>query len=196
MSSSWLIDAGVVFGTILGLEIVDRTNMTVIRLASLHSSRAVWTGAAVAYVTSTMIAVVAGQAIVLYLSQYLVDIRVIGGVGIVAFGAYALAKSYEEGDEAAPVLREGTVFLSTFAVILALETGDDTQIFTILFMVWVGNIVLVFFAALLGFIAALSVGVTVGRWVKGRFHPQKIERVTSILIMAVGVVTIALAVLY
>jgi putative Ca2+/H+ antiporter (TMEM165/GDT1 family) len=193
MTSSWLLDAGVVFGTILGLEIVDRTNMTVIRLASLHSPRAVWTGAALAYVVSTLITVLAGQVIVLYLSPYLIDIRVMGGVGIVGYGAYALFKSYREDEEVAPALREGTMFLSTFAVILALEMGDDTQIFTILFMVWVGNLLLVLVAALLGFFGALSVGVGVGRWAKGKFHPQRIERVTSGLIMVVGAATIALA---
>lgn len=195
MSAFWLYDVLVVFGTIFGLEIVDRTNMTVIRLSGLHSHRAVWVGAALAYVVSTSIAVLAGQAIVTYLSPYLVAIRVIGGVGIVAYGAYSFYSSFRESEEAPVVIGERTILLSTFLVILALETGDDTQIFTILFMVWVGNLLVVLLAALIGLLSALSIGVGIGRFIKGRIHPVRIERVTSAVIMAVGIITIFYALL-
>ncbi len=196
MVDLWVAQALIVFGTIFSLELIDRTNMTVLKFASNHSPRAVWVGAALAFSVTTGVAVLAGHLIVTYLGPYLFDVRVAGGIGIIAYGAYCLLKAYRTEEESGIPMDERTTLVQTFLVILALETGDDTQIFTVLFVAWFSNILLVFAAALLALLLVLSIGVTTGKVLRERVEPRLLERVTSLIIIAVGIGTILYAVWY
>lgn len=193
MVDQWVIETVTVFCTILFLEIFDRTNITVISLSSRSTAKAVWAGAALAFTLSTIVAVLLGQIVLSVFLQYILYIRVIGGAGIIAFGVWTFLKSKEPEKESPTMSSERASFVQALLLILALETGDDTQLLTILFVSWVGNAILVLVAALSGLLVAMTLGVKSGQFLKGRVSTRNLERASSVIITMVGVVTILTA---
>jgi len=189
MDLEWIAAGALVFATIFALEFVDRTNLANIALSSRNPPKQVWVGAALAFTASTAISVALGALVLGLLLPEILYIKVGGGAFIVAYGAWSLLRSGSEdiGDEKVSAEK---VVVGTFSLILFLEMGDDTQILTILFVASLGNLLLVFFAALLGLLCMSAVGVSLGGYLKGKLPPKTVERVSSILMILVGIVLI------
>ena len=191
--------AAVVFVVLFLAELVDRTNVAVMsRAAEGHAFR-VWSGAAGAYVVSSALAVAVGALVLAGLSPYLREIRLVGGAVIVAYGIWALYQSRSPDLEGSERLRRrgpaSGIVLSTFALVLLLEMGDNTQVLTLLFAASSSAPVAVFLAASAGLVCASAVGASVGSYLSARVHPRTLRRVFGSVLLVVGGLTILFALL-
>ena len=186
---SVLVSFVLVFAVIAGLEFADRTNFALISLAAKEPPRAVWAGAAAAFVVTTALAVVIGTALVAALPAYLVDLRLAGGALLLGYAGYLLW--HREADE--PIRTRRSAGLTAFVLILLLELGDTTMIFTINFVFTVGNPLLVGIAAGLGLITVAATASLIGSRVGVRLEPAKLDRLVIAILTAVGVLTIVYA---
>ncbi len=187
MSTSELYGALVVYAIIGGLELVDRTNFSLIALAARNSPLATFAGGAIAFIASTALAVSIGTALVTALGPSRIGIlRVAGGAFLIAYAIWLFSRPVEEG----AVSRTGhSALLTALAVTFLLELGDTTMIFQIVFVATYGGwIVLIAGAA--GLITAAAVGTTIGRHVGLRVRPALLQKIVVVVLVAVGVVTI------
>lgn len=195
-----LLEGGLlVYGTILGFELIDRTNFAVIGLAARHEPRAVWYGATIAFLITSAFAVVVGYVIVTELPAYLPWLKVVGGAILIAYGVHGFlvraVKAEVEVASSPSTLSRGGVVTRALGLVLLLETGDNTQILTILFVGGVGNAFVVFLAAFAALSTAAAIGATNGAYLKRRLPPARLERILSSILIVVGAVTLSLGVL-
>ncbi len=194
-----------VFAVIFLFEIVDRTNFATISLAGKHPAKQVWTGAALAFTVSSAISVGIGAVVVAYLPAYLMWVKLLGGAILIAFGLRAVLGGDGEEEERSAEEKLGPVpprrvVLTAFALILFLEMGDNTQILTFEFVAYAGPspgavvLLVVFVAATLALWCTAAVGALSGRFLRSRVPAEKLERVLGAILVAIGAVTIALAI--
>lgn len=198
MITELLASAGLVFGVIFGFELVDRTNFGVIALSARHPRRAVWEGASLAFLTSTAIAVLLGLAAISLLAPYLLWIKVLGGLILVAFGIRGLLTRAPDEEEAADRRTEAPLTAAqvrsvAFSLILFLEMGDNTQVLTILFVASIRNVLLVFVSAALALVCVAAIGSRSGEWLRTRVPTGRLERYLAAILCVVGLLTILIA---
>jgi putative Ca2+/H+ antiporter (TMEM165/GDT1 family) len=195
--SALLTQAVGVFAVIFAFELVDRTNFGIVALSAKHSPSDVWTGAALAFVLSTLISVGIGLIAISFLAPYLTWVKVAGGLILILFGVRGLAKrgAEEDAEEKADdtPLRPSRVRLLAFSLILFLEMGDNTQILTILFVASTRNPLLVFVAAVLGLVAVAAIGVRSGEFLRSRVPAERLEKLLAAILVVVGSLTILFA---
>jgi putative Ca2+/H+ antiporter (TMEM165/GDT1 family) len=179
----------VVFAVIAGTELIDRTNFALIGLASKHPPYSIWFGAAGAFVLASALAVAIGTALVALLQGQIVFLRLGGGAFLLAYAGYLAW--VPEKDRAPPSGR--TAFTTAFLLILLLEMGDTTMIFTINFLLIVPNPLVVFAASALALVSVAAIGTTVGARLGVKVDPKKLERWVVVILAAVGVGTIVYA---
>jgi putative Ca2+/H+ antiporter (TMEM165/GDT1 family) len=179
----------IVLGVIGGLELFDRTSFALIGLATRARPLPTWAGGAVAFCATTAAAVVAGAALESVLGPaHVAWLRVGGGAFLVAYAAWI----YLRGGDEDPVERERDVasaFLAAFLTIFALELGDTTMIFEVVFVADYGWLVVL----LGGSVALVSVAawdVALGHRLGTRVSPERLRLIVSALMLAVGVATI------
>lgn len=193
-----------VFAVIFLFEIVDRTNFAIVGLAGKHPPRDVWVGAAGAFAVSSVISVGIGLAALTYLPAYLVWIRVVGGIVLIAFGLRSLLKDEEKEVEEAEARFEPTparskVWATAFALVLFLEMGDNTQILTFEFVAAAGSspgtalLLVILVSAMLALWSVASIGATAGRFLRERIPAEQLERLLGGILVVVGVLTILVA---
>ncbi len=190
MASSVLFIFAFVFGVIGGLELLDRTCFAVIAFSSKHPPFQTWAGAAAAFVGTTALSVGVGGALEDAFHRELEWVRVGGGVVLLAYAAYLLW--VPEQDRQPPTGR--SAFTAAFLLILLLELGDTTMIFTILFSVEFGNLVVVFLAAALALASVAAFASFLGSRLGARVEPRVLERVIVVILTVAGVLTILYAV--
>ncbi|MDG6898718.1 MAG: TMEM165/GDT1 family protein [Nitrososphaerota archaeon] len=188
-----------VFATFFAFELTDRTNFGVIGLAGKHDPRWVWTGAAMAFVVSTAIAIAIALTTETFFGGYLDYLKIAGGVVLVAFGLRtllhqeeAVAKNAERSIEKADSRDSG--LQSAFLLILFLEMGDNTQFLTIEF-VWNGlaSWQVIFLSASLALVSVAAIGASGGRYLKTKLSPERLETVMGSALVITGIATIVLA---
>jgi putative Ca2+/H+ antiporter (TMEM165/GDT1 family) len=189
MANDVVLEFALVFAVIGGLELLDRTNFALIGLAAKLPPRSVWAGAATAFVITTVLAVVIGAALVAALGGHIVYLRLGGGVFLLGYAAYLLA--VPEADRRPPEGR--SAYATALLLILLLELGDTTMIFTILFVASVGNPLLVGVAAGLALVAVAASAALIGSRLGARVEPKLLERVVIVILVVAGVVTILYA---
>lgn len=192
MDLSWLATGLAIYLTILGLEVVDRTNMLVISLSAKRRPREVWIGASLAFVLSTAIAVTIGALFVNLLVQHLFYLRLAGGLFVISYGAWMLLRRGAEEEPPAPTGVHRTV-LEAFLFVLLLEMGDDTQILTVLFVASTRNLLLVMVAASLGLVSTSAIGARAGGFLRQRLSPLAMTRISSVVIITVGLLLVVYA---
>jgi Ca2+/H+ antiporter, TMEM165/GDT1 family len=189
MASTLLFIFAFVFAVIGGLELLDRTCFAVIAFSSKHPAFQTWAGASAAFVGTTLLSVAVGGGLEAAFSRELVWVRVGGGVVLLGYAAYLYF--IPEQDRQPPTGR--SAFTAAFLLILALELGDTTMIFTILFSVEFGNLVIVFFAAALALICVAGFASYVGSRLGARVEPRLLERVVVVILTLAGILTILYA---
>ena len=199
MPSSVVAAGLLVYATIFGFELVDRTHFAVIGLAGRHGRGPVWLGAAAAFVVASAIAVAIGYLFVALLPGYLPWVKIAGGTVLVAFGVRGVLRA-ADAEEDVPAERRAalgrwTVPLTAFGTVLFLEMGDNTQILTIVFVGALRAPLLVFVAACLALVSVAAIGATGGGLLRRRVSPARLERALGWILIAVGAVTIALGAL-
>jgi putative Ca2+/H+ antiporter (TMEM165/GDT1 family) len=178
-----------VFAVIGGTELIDRTTFAVMGLASRHKPGAVWAGASLAFVITTTLAVVVGTALLDALGGHVIYLRLGGGLFLLGYAAYLLL--VPESQRRAPT---GRSTLSTaFLLILLLELGDTTMIFTIVLVSTQPNPLVVGVAAALALIAVAGFSSLLGARLGARVEPAVLERAVVVILTIVGVLTIVYA---
>jgi len=179
----------VAFAVVGLLELVDRTNLALIGLASRQPWRPTWAGAATAFVASSAIAVAVGTA---FLSAFRGEIKYVqigGGVFLLAYAAYLAV--VPESERAPPSGR--SAFAAAFLLIFSLELGDDTWIVLIVLTGSLGDPLEVFGAGALALIAVATLGASIGARLGARVPPVVLERAVVAILTVVGLLTILVA---
>lgn len=177
---------GVVFGVVLGFELVDRTNFSLIALAARRSALRTWIGGSLAFVLTSGIAVTLGAAIVSLLGpDRLGWVRVGGGAFLVG---YAVWFSLEKEESAAGTAARSALVAAFLATFL-LELGDTTMILETLFVASYGPWI-VFFAGSAALIVAAAWGSYLGSRLGARVEPSLLKRIVVGVLITVGALTI------
>jgi Ca2+/H+ antiporter, TMEM165/GDT1 family len=155
----------VTFGVVAVAELPDKTMIATIVLASRHRPLPVWSGAAMAMVVNSAVAVGAGR-LLQFLPHRAVDAVV---AGLFAAGALYLLLGRESAasrvgeQEAGRITDSRHVALASFAVIVVAELGDLTQILTANLAAHYHQPWSVFLGAALALVGVMGIGVVVGR---------------------------------
>jgi putative Ca2+/H+ antiporter (TMEM165/GDT1 family) len=190
MAADPFVTFAFVFAFIGGLELLDRTSFALIAFSSKHPPFETWAGAAGAFLVSTAVAVAVGGSLDSLFHQQLMWVRVGGGVVLLAYAAYLLL--VPEEDREPPTGR--SAFTAAFLLIFLLELGDTTMIFTILFTVEFGNLLVVFLAAALALVCVAGFSCLLGSRLGARVEPRVLEKMVVVILVAAGILTILFAV--
>jgi len=160
-----LSTVAITFGLIFVAELPDKTMIATIVLSSRYRPLAVWTGAAVAMVFNSALAVAAGRLL------ELLPHRVVEGVVAAFFAGGALylllvQEKVEEAEgekEAGKVRSTRRVALGAFTVIVLAELGDITQILTANLVARYHDPLSVFVGSATALVLVMGVGVVGGR---------------------------------
>lgn len=173
------------FAAVFLLELPDKTTALTLVLSTRYRARAVFVGAAVAFLLQAAIAVGLGSAITLLPG------RVVAGAVAVLFaiGAVLLIReSLEEPDEDAPngaAARAATPVVkaagASFVLLFTAEWGDASQVTAIGVAAHYDHPVMVFFGAFLALMAVTSLALLVGRKIRDRVPAHFIQRGAAIV---------------
>lgn len=189
MAVDLALSFAIVFAVIGATELVDRTNFALIGLAARERPAPLWVGASAAYVLTTALAVAIGAALLAVLGGQVVYLRLGGGVLLLAYAGYLLAvPSHERGPP-----KGRSAAMTAFLLILLLEMGDTTMIFTIVFVSEMPNAIVVGLAAGLALIVVAGFACLFGSRIASRVHPEKLERLVIVILVLVGALTILYA---
>ncbi len=189
MATSALFVFGFVFLVIGGLELLDRTFFALLAFSSKHPPLPTWAGAAAAFLTTSALAVVVGGSLEAAFHRELTWVRVGGGIVLLSYAAYLYL--VPESDRQPPTGR--SAFGAALILILLLELGDTTMIFTILFAVEFGQLVVVFVAAAAALAGVAALASTLGSRLGARVEPRVLERLVVVILVVAGVLTILYA---
>lgn len=185
-----LVSSFVIVFAVIGLtELIDRTNFALIGLAAKYRPASVWAGAAAAFWTTTLLAVGIGAALLAVLGGQIVYLRLGGGLFLLAYASYLFF--VPESERRSPVGR--SPFTTAFLLILLLELGDTTMVFTIAFVVTMPSAIVVALAAGLALTCVAASASIIGKRLGARLEPRALERVVIVVLTIVGIVTILYA---
>ena len=182
-----------IFGLVFAIELVSRTNVATILMATRHPFLLVWYGAAIGFAGMTLVSVILGTVVVELLLPYLLWVKIGAGVVIAGAGVFEVSRPQShdsERDEETLDPRDGRTPLQVVAdaasLIAVLEIGDDTQILAIGFVAATSQPILVYVAVTLGLVSAAAVGARLGRFLKDRVRPARLRRLAGVALMGVG----------
>ena len=179
----------IVFAVIGGTELVDRTNFALIGLAAKNRPLPTWAGASLAFLITTALAVGIGAALLAALGGQVVYLRVGGGLFLLGYAGYLLL--VPESSRRPPAGR--TAFSAAFLLILLLELGDTTMIFTIVFVSTMPSALVVGVAAGLALVSVAASAAFIGSRLGARVEPKALERIVVVVLVIVGALTIVFA---
>lgn len=190
-----MVDAGTVvafatvFAVVGGFEFGDRTNFALIGLSARQPALPVWSGAAAAFVATTVLAVAIGTALLTALGGQLEYLRLAGGVLLLAYAGYLFFHGEEKEKE--PTGRSAGV--TAFLLIFLLELGDTTMILTMNFVFSIADPLLVGVAAASALILVAATACLIGSRLGARVEPAQLHRLVIVVLTIVGVITILYA---
>jgi len=181
------------FLTVFPAELPDKTMVaSIVLVARYRRPAAVWAGATIAFVVHVTVAVLAGRLLTL-LPETPVQLVV---AGLFAFGAVTLlraarATGHEEVG-AGPVEPSafGTAVAGSFALVIAAEWGDLTQLATASLAAGGGNPIAIGLGALLALSSVAALAVTVGRQLVARVPLHIVNLVAATVFAALAVATL------
>ena len=189
MIAGLLVGFGIVFVVIGGLELVDRTSFALIALATRAAPRATWLGGAGAFVATSALAVTVGAALVAALGPGRLGlVRIVGGAFLIGYAGWL--HFHPTGLEETARVGRHSAFATAFLTVFLLELGDTTMIFEIVFVASFGAII-VFVAGAAALSGVAAWAVTLGRRLGSRIEPRRLERIVVLVLLAVGILTIA-----
>jgi putative Ca2+/H+ antiporter (TMEM165/GDT1 family) len=189
-----LVEGIVVFVVVAVLQLPGKSNFGVITLASRHPHRDVFIGASVGLGAATVVSVGLGYGAETVLGPYLLWVKVVGGLVLVAFGLREILRapgSVHEPGEGTPAAARTARQVRTAALGLAflLEMGDNTQILAILFVASTGSVVLVFVAATAALVAITAISSRGAGYLQEHVPEERLRVVLGGLLIAVGLLT-------
>lgn len=195
-------------------ELGDKSQLLLLTFAARYRPLKVVVGAAIAIFTLQLLSVAVGQAVGTVLPRE--AIAVVAGVLFIAFGVVTWRSSGEDDDgEGTPKIARFGPILTVAAALLIAELGDKTQLMTVSiaadpaaalrtlgsfaegiqppesgtlatsFGVWLGSA--------LGFLLADAIAIVVGAVLGARLPERLIARVSAVVFVLFGLVTLASA---
>ena len=189
-----LEEAAGVAAVLFLFELADKDAMLLLALSTRTRALTVFAAGAVAFVLTTTVNVIVGSLLAGHLPITL--LRVAGGSSMIALGLWQALhpRAAPEGRELAFRAAGWLAFLAMVGSLALLDlAGDATEILTIVFTAQYGA-VLVFPAACAGLIAAAAAETAVGNILGRLLSPRAIGYFSTAMILLVGALTIALAV--
>jgi Ca2+/H+ antiporter, TMEM165/GDT1 family len=195
MDASLLIEGIVIFSAVAVLQLPGKSNFGVISLATRHPYQDVFIGSSVGLGAATVVSATLGYGAETVLSPYLLWVKVVGGVVLVAFGIREILRApspVHEPGEGTPAVAHTARQVRTVALGVAflLEMGDNTQILTILFVASTGNVVLVFVAATAALIMVTAISSRGAGYLHEHVPEEHLRAVLGGLLIAVGLLTL------
>jgi putative Ca2+/H+ antiporter (TMEM165/GDT1 family) len=190
-----LVEGIVVFVVVAVLQLPGKSNFGVITLATRHPHRDVFIGASVGLGAATVVSVSLGYGAETVLSPYLLWVKVVGGLVLVAFGLREILRApgpVNEPGGGTPAAARTARQVRTAALGLAflLEMGDNTQILAIVFVASTGSVVLVFVAATAALVAITAISSRGAGYLREHVPEERLRAVLGGLLIAVGLLTI------
>jgi len=182
------------FLTVFPAELPDKTMVaSIVLVARYRRPAAVWAGATIAFVVHVTAAVLAGRLLTL-LPETPVQLVV---AGLFAFGAVALLRAaratrHEEagGGPAQRTTGFGAALAGSFALVIAAEWGDLTQLATASLAASGGNPIAIGLGALLALSSVAALAVTVGRQLIARVPLHIVNLIAAGVFAALAVATL------
>jgi len=168
------------FAAVFLLELPDKTTALTLVLSTRYRARAVFAGAAVAFLLQAAIAVGLGSVITLLPG------RIVAGAVAVLFGVGAvllIRESLEESDKTSPNgadMRAATPMLkaagASFVLLFTAEWGDASQVTAIGVAAHYDHPVMVFLGAFLALMAVTTLALVIGKKIRDRVPAHFIQR--------------------
>ncbi|MEJ7765617.1 MAG: TMEM165/GDT1 family protein [Acidimicrobiales bacterium] len=180
------------FLTVFPAELPDKTMVaSVVLVARYRQPVAVWAGATLAFVVHVTVAVLAGRLLTL-LPETPVQLVV---AGLFAFGAVALLRAARATREAvgsgpAEPSRFVTAATGSFALVIAAEWGDLTQLATASLAAGGDDPIAIGLGALVALSSVAALAVTVGRQLIARVPLHIVNLVAAAIFAALAVATL------
>jgi Ca2+/H+ antiporter, TMEM165/GDT1 family len=195
VSVNLLVEGVVIFAVVALLQLPGKSNFGVITLSTRHPPRDVFIGASVGLGAATIVSVTLGYGAETVLGPYLLWVKVVGGVVLIAFGLREILKSpapVREPGEGTPAVAHTARQVRTMALGLAflLEMGDNTQILAILFVASTDNLLLVFVAATAALVTITAISSRGAKYLQEHVPEAHLRAVLGALLIAVGSLTI------
>jgi len=172
-------------------ELGDKTQIAVITLSSRFKAFSVFSGAMLAFLLTTGIAVAIGNALTLVLPTFW--IRITAATIFLVFGVYTIVSRKEEAQVKTEQARN--VVFSSFWLITLMELGDKTQFAVIALSAEYEFPLLVYIGVMMAFAIITGLGATVGAALT-RFVPLKyIQLGSAFIFIFFGIVFLINAVL-
>lgn len=175
-------------------ELGDKTQIAVITLSSQFKPLAVFSGAMLAFLVTTGIAVAIGDALKLLPLFWL---RIITATIFLIFGFYTILMVISRRGEGAQVKTKNAqnAVFSSFSLITLMELGDKTQFAVIALSAEYEFPLLVYLGVMMAFALITGLGATVGTALT-KFVPLKhIQLGSGIIFILLGIVFLINAVL-
>lgn len=195
MGANPLLDGLVIFAVMAVLQIPGKSNFGVITLATRHPHRDVFIGGSIGLAAATAVSVTMGYGAETVLGPYLVGVKVVGGLVLLAFGIREILRApgpVHEPGEGTPAVAHTARQVRTVALGLAfvLEMGDNTQILAILFVASTGNILLVWVATTAALVTITGLSSRAAGYLHQHIPEERLRLVLGGLLVAVGLLTI------
>jgi len=165
------------FVLVAAAELGDKTQIAVITLSSRFKALSIFAGAMLAFLLTTGIAVVIGEALTLVLPTFW--IRISAAAIFLIFGFYTIVS--RKGEEQIKTREARNAIFSSFSLITLMELGDKTQFAVIALSAEHNFPLLVFLGVMIAFALITGLGVVAGTALT-RFVPLKYIQLGSGLI--------------
>jgi len=172
-------------------ELGDKTQIAVITLSSRFKALAVFSGAMLAFLLTTGIAVAIGDALTLVLPPFW--LRITAATIFLIFGFYTIVSRKAEAQVKAEEARN-TVF-SSFSLITLMELGDKTQFAVIALSAQYEFPLLVYLGVMMAFALITGLGATVGTALTKLVPLKHIQLGSGVIFILFGIVFLINAVL-
>jgi len=172
-------------------ELGDKTQIAVITLSSRFKASSVFSGAMLAFLLTTGIAVAIGDALTLVLPPFW--LRITAATIFLIFGFYTIVSRKAEAQVKAEEARN-TVF-SSFSLITLMELGDKTQFAVIALSAQYEFPLLVYLGVMMAFALITGLGATVGTALTKLVPLKHIQLGSGVIFILFGIVFLINAVL-
>lgn len=180
------------FLLLLVAELGDKTQLSVISLSSTYKAIPVFVGSMLAFlVVDGLSIVIGGPLLALLPIRY---VQIISGIIFVIFGLLPLIRKEEDETKAQDKKRSTKPLLASFSLIALMELGDKTQILTITLAAQ-SNPIMVLAGMILAFTVLTSLAVLIGAKLVSRLPMKWVKIGTSVLFIAIGIISILTGVL-
>jgi putative Ca2+/H+ antiporter (TMEM165/GDT1 family) len=178
-----------VFGIIFLSELPDKSMFAALVLGTKYRSLYVWCGAAAAFLTHVLIAVIAGQALTLLphrAVEAVVACLFLGGAALLLFGKHGLEKN-PKAEEHPDAHSFWKVFITAYSIVFLGEWGDITQIMTANYVAKYHAPLSVGIGATLGLWLATGLAVTVGQKLLTRVPGKLLQRIIAVVLLCFAI---------